>query len=64
MKIKDRLEKLAEDGYITPEAIEKAQEKGWITAKQKTSMSKKAEDKIIKRLSDEGKMGKVESVKK
>ncbi len=46
MNIKDRLTKLADEGYITPDAVEKAREKGWITAKQKTDMVKKAEAKI------------------
>ncbi len=48
MKIADRINKLVEDGFITPDAVEKAREKGWITAKQKTDMVKKAEVEITK----------------
>ncbi len=46
MNIKDRLTKLAEDGMITPDAVEAAKEKGWITAKQRTAISKIAEKKV------------------
>ncbi len=49
MKIKDRLNKLAEAGLITPHAVDEAQKKGWITAKEKTAMRKVAEDKLPER---------------
>ncbi len=50
MKIEDRLTKLAEDGMITPDAVEAAKEKGWITAKQATALDKKIDDSMVKHL--------------
>ncbi len=47
MKISERLNKLVDDGFITPLAVEEASKKGWITAQQKTAMVKKAEEKIV-----------------
>ena len=63
MKIKDRLEKLAEDGYITPEAIEKAQEKGWITAKEQTDMVKMAEEKVMVLMESRGLMNRIDEMR-
>jgi len=48
VKIKDRLEKLVDDGIVTAKAVDEAQKKGWITAKQKTSMSKKVDDALMR----------------
>ena len=48
MKIKDRLEKLIDDGIVTAKAVDEAQKKGWITAKQRTSMNKKVDDALLR----------------
>ena len=61
MKIKDRLEKLIDAGMVTVKAIDKAREKGWITAKQRTDMNKKVDalelaeiERIMKRAEEKG----------
>ena len=48
MKIKDRLEKLIDDGVVTARAVDMAKDKGWITAKQRTSMNKKVDDALLR----------------
>ncbi len=41
MKIADRLERLAANGIITPDALEVVRSKGWITSTQKTNIAAK-----------------------
>ncbi len=61
MKIKNRLERLIDAGMVTVKAIDKAREKGWITAKQRTDMNKKVDalelaeiERIMKRAEEKG----------
>jgi hypothetical protein len=62
VKIAERLAKLAEDGMITAQAVEKAKEKGWITAKQKTDMDKKVDDVLVTQLENTAKLAEARGI--